>query len=239
MTGHLVVIGGGDFSAEETPLLDEYILGLARRSNPRVCFLPTASRDDAARVARFHRALSHPCVASDLMLDEPPELPRRARHGAELAAFVAGQDVFYVGGGNTAHLLARWRVHGLDVLLREAWHAGAVLAGVSAGMLCWFESCVTDSFGPLDGMREGLGFLPGSACPHYDSDPRRRPTYHRLVAAGMPGGYAADDGAALHFSGTTLVGAVSSTPGAACYRVSATGGVVTEERLETRYLGPP
>ena len=236
MTGHLVAVGGGDFSAEATPLLDDYVLGLARRSNPRVCFLPTASGDDAGRVARFHRALGRRCVASNLTLDEVRGVPSRPRRGAELAAFVAGQDVFYVGGGNTAHLLARWRVHGLDVLLREAWHAGAVLSGVSAGMLCWFESCVTDSFGPLQGMREGLGFLQGSACPHYDGDPQRRPTYHRLVAAGLPGGYAADDGAALHFSGTTLVGAVSSLPGAACYRVSAMGGVVSEERLDTRDL---
>ena len=237
MAGQIVVVGGGDFSAEETPLLDDYVLGLARRANPRVCFLPTASKDDPTRVARFHRALGHRCVASDLMLDEPPELARRARHGAELAAFVAGQDVFCVGGGNTVHLLARWRVHGLDVLLRDAWRAGAVLSGVSAGMLCWFESGVTDSSGRLDALREGLGFLPGSACPHYDTDPLRRPTYHRLLAAGLPGGYAADDGAALHFSGTTLVAAVSSVPGAACYRVSAAAGVVTEERLDTRYLG--
>ncbi|MEO6950702.1 MAG: peptidase E [Polyangia bacterium] len=237
MTGHVVAMGGGGFSMEDSPLLDDYVLSLARRANPRVCFVPTASGDAAGYVTRFYRALSGRCVASDLTLNETPGLPRRPRDTSDLAAFVAEQDVFYVGGGNTAHLLALWRVHGLDVLLRGAWRGGAVLAGVSAGMICWFESSVTDSFGALDALNDGLGVLSGSACPHYDGNRRRRPTYHRLVKAGMAAGYAADDSAALHFEGTTLVGAVSSTPGAACYRVSATDGVVTEERLDTRYLG--
>ncbi len=104
-------------------------------------------------------------------------------------------------------MLAVWRVHGFDELLREAWEQGVVLAGSSAGMICWFEAGVTDSYGPqLDGMRDGLGFLPGSACPHYDGEERRRPVYQELVAGGFPPGIAADDAVALHYVGTELRG---------------------------------
>ena len=119
------------------------------------------------------------------------------------------QDVIFVSGGNTANLLAIWRAHGFDEIIREAWEQGIVLAGSSAGMICWFEAGVTDSFGPqLEGMRDGLGFLPGSACPHYDGEEQRRPVYTRLVANGFPAGMAADDavGAALRRHGASRGG---------------------------------
>jgi peptidase E len=142
-----------------------------------------------------------------------------------------------VGGGNTAHLLAIWRVHGLDVLLRDAWLRGAVLAGISAGMLCWLRGGVTDSFGGLEALTDGLGLIEGSACPHYDGERERRPTLHRLIREGLPGGWAADDGAALHFHGTELVEAVGSRPGAGAYRVELVEGQVVERRLPVRFLG--
>jgi peptidase E len=150
---------------------------------------------------------------------------------------IANQDVIYVGGGDTANLLVLWRRHGLDVLLRQAWSRGAVLAGVSAGMLCWFTGGVTDSFGGLEPLDDGLGLIEASACPHYDGEPGRRPTYHRLIAGGMRGGYAADDGAALHFRGHELAEAVSSRPHACAYRVELTGGCVIETALPVRFLG--
>jgi peptidase E len=150
---------------------------------------------------------------------------------------VREQDVIYVGGGDTANLLVLWRRHGLDVLLREAYSRGAVLAGVSAGMLCWFNDGVTDSYGGLEPLRDGLGIIDASACPHYDGEPGRRSTYHRLIAAGMQSGYAADDGAALHFHGQTLVEIVSSRPQASAYRVELVGKSVTETRLPVRFLG--
>jgi len=150
-----------------------------------------------------------------------------------LRELALGHDVILVCGGNTANMLAVWRVHGFDRVLREAWDAGVVLAGWSAGMICWFEAGVTDSFGPqLEGMRDGLGFLPGSACPHYDGEERRRPRYHELVADGLPAGIAADDGVALHYVGTELREIVTCRPGTAAYRVTRDG----EERLETREL---
>lgn len=238
-TGHIVGMGGGGFLMEpDNPLLDDFVLGLARRTPARVCFVPTASGDSEANIARFYRALSRRCAATDLALFGAGGLPRNPARSDELAAFVAEQDVFYVGGGNTANMLALWRLHGLDTLLRGAWRSGAVLAGVSAGMICWFEASLTDSFGGVEPLRDGLGLLRGSACPHYDGEAARRPAYQRLIEGGFPEGYAADDGAALHFEGDALVEVVSSRPNAVAYRVALAGGrAVVETRLTTRFLG--
>jgi peptidase E len=146
--------------------------------------------------------------------------------------------VIYVGGGNTENMLAVWRLHGVDEALRSAWHAGVILTGLSAGSLCWFETGTTDSYGPaLQRLGGGLGFLPGSHSPHYDGEPSRRPEYHRLVAAGMPGGLAIDDGAAVRFAATKLVEVVSSRPDAKAYRVELIDGLVVETPMETRFLG--
>ena len=234
MARWIVAMGGGGFSMEpDNPLLDEHVLSLARRSDPRVCFVGTASGDAEGYRLRFHRAFSTlGCRPTDLTFFE--------REVEDLRAFVLDQDVIYVGGGSTANLLAVWRLHGLDVVLREAWEQGVVLCGISAGMNCWFEGSVTDSFGAhrLAALRDGLGLLPGSACPHYDGEPERRPTYHRLLAEGaLPAGLAADDGAALVFAGTELHEVVASRADAAAYRVGRRGGEVIEERLVARYLG--
>jgi dipeptidase E len=235
--GHIVAMGGGGFSVEpDNTLLDDFVLSLARRHPARVCFVPTASADSATYVVRFYRAFSDRCVPTDLTLTEGP-LARQPERTSALAEFVAKQDVLYVGGGNTANLLALWRVHGLDQLFRKAWLDGAVLAGVSAGMLCWFRGGVTDSYGGLELLRDGLGFIDATACPHYDGEVQRRPTYHRVIADGAEAGYAADDGAALHFAGSTLVEVVSSRPSAAAYRVERAGESVEETRLPTRFLG--
>src|SRR5439155_19093128 len=138
----------------------------------------------------------------------------------------------FVGGGNTANMLAIWRVHGFDEVLREAWEQGVVLCGSSAGMICWFEAGVTDSFGPqLEGMRDGLGFLRGSACPHYDDEENRRPVYRRLVDDGFPPGYAADSGVGLHFGGSELVEVVSPREGATAYRIEPGSETALEARL--------
>ena len=144
---------------------------------------------------------------------------------ADLRELALSQDVILVCGGNTANMLAVWRVHGFDRLLREAWEAGVLLTGWSAGMICWFEAGVTDSFGPqLEGMRDGLGFLAGSACPHYDGEELRRPVYTRLVRdEGFPPGIALDDGVAAHYVGGELRRLLSDREGAGGYRVSADG----------------
>lgn len=236
--GHIVALGGGGFATEpDNPLLDDFVLSLARRQPARVCFVPTASADSAQCIARFYRAFSGRCLPTDLTLFDPPALPRRPPTTGELAAFVAEQDVFYVGGGNTAHLLALWRLHGLDRLLFQAWRNGVVLAGISAGMLCWFEGGVTDSFGGLEALPDGLGFLEGTACPHYDGEAERAPRYRQLITEGLPGGYAVEDGVALHFVGRDFKEAVSSRASARAYRVALSAGQVVETPILARFLG--
>jgi dipeptidase E len=236
--GQIVAMGGGGFSMEpENELLDDFVLSLAPRQPARICFIPTASGDAPGYVVRFYRAFSARAEPSDLTLIDSAALARNPPRTSDLADFIAKQDIIYVGGGNTLNLLALWRAHGLDRLLREAWNGGAVLAGVSAGMLCWFQSCVTDSFGSVEALHDGLGILEGSACPHYDGEAGRRPTYHRLLGQGLMAGYAADDGAALHFVGKELRGAVSSRPKAKAYRVELRGNEVVETAISTRFLG--
>ena len=230
----IVALGGGGFSEEpDNPALDRYILGLARRDEPRVCFIPTASGDAQSYVDRFYAAFApFPCTPTHLSLFQTPP--------PDVAALVREQDVLYVGGGNTRNLLVLWREWGLDRLLRQAWEGGAVLAGISAGSICWFEGGVSDSvlpgaLAPLD----CLGFLPGSNCPHYDSEAERRPTYQRLIAAGaLPDGYAADDGVALHFVGDRVERVVSSRPHANAYRVERRGDDAVETALSPVVLGP-
>jgi peptidase E len=141
-------------------------------------------------------------------------------------------EIIVVSGGNTANMLAIWNVHGVDEVLREAWERGIVLTGWSAGALCWFESGVTDSFGPQLAPIDGcLGFFAGSFCPHYDGEERRRPVYRRLVAEGaLPAGYAADDLVGLHFVGTELEGVISARAGATAYRVERDGEMPLDAR---------
>lgn len=232
MSTQIVALGGGGFSTEpDNPLLDDYILSLSRSSRPKVCFVGTASGDSETYRLRFYQAFSaRDCVANHLPLFD--------RKAGDLRSFVLHQDVIYVGGGNTANLLAVWRVHGLDLILREAMEQGVILCGISAGSICWFEAGVTDSFGPtLAPLRDGLGFLPGSNCPHYDGEPQRRPAYQRLVQEGLPPGYAADDGCALHFVHGRLERIVASRPEARAYRVELKVGDVVESPLESHYLG--
>jgi dipeptidase E len=224
MDRHIVGLGGGGDTAAQTALLHDYVLGLTGEDRPRLLWVPTASADNTEYTVWFYESFSRQAEVSTLMtFPWPPE---------NLREVVLEQDAICVSGGNTANMLAIWRVHGIDTLMREAWEKGIVLWGASAGMICWFEMGVTDSFGPqLEGL-DCLGFLPGSACPHYDGEERRRPRYHELVAGGLPAGIAADDGVALHYVGTELQEIVTCRPGTAAYRVTPEG----EARLETREL---
>jgi peptidase E len=223
---HIVGLGGGGETFEQTRRLHEYALALTGKDRPRILFVPTAVGDSPERMVWFYERFEG---LGDLgHLSFFPWPPERLRE------HVLSYDAIDVSGGNTANMLAIWRVHGLDAILREAWEQGVVLFGASAGMICWFEAGVTDSYGPqLEGMRDGLGFLAGSACPHYDGEERRRPRYRELVAGGFPAGIAADDGVALHYEGTELVEVVTCRPGAAAYRVTPAG----EERIDARLLG--
>jgi peptidase E len=237
MTGNLstrqiVAIGGAGLSIEsDNLLLEEYLLKLVNKEKPKICFVPTASGDAQSYIDRFDASCAQlPCTPSHLLLFR--------LETADLRSFVLEQDIIYVGGGNTKNLLALWKDWGLDSIIREAWERGVILAGWSAGSICWFEEGVTDSFpGELTALR-CLGFLKGSNCPHYDGEPERKPSYHRLLAEGLIGeGYAADDGVALHFLGTRLEKIVSSRPHAKAYRLEKVGETVKENPLKPTYLG--
>lgn len=228
----ILAFGGGGFSMEpDNPLLDTWVLSVARergRERPRILYVPTASGDRAEGIVGFYARFSTlPC--------EPSHLALFRRTIDDLRGHVLEQDVVYVGGGNTANMLAIWRMHGFDAVLREAWQAGVVMCGLSAGSLCWFECGVTDSFGAgLAPLHDGLGLLPGSHCPHYDGEPLRQPRYRSYVGAGvLPPGLALDDGAAARFSGTRLVECVSSRRAARALRVTPEG----ETPIAVRYLG--
>ena len=231
-------MGGGGFQMEpDNPLLDDHVLALARersgRETPRICLIPTATGDDLQVIADFERLFAPPRA-------EPRVLRLFARVDEDMAAVVGEQDAVYVTGGNTANMLALWRLHGLDRVLREAWNAGVVMAGMSAGAICWFEACTTDSFGPeLRPLHGGLGIVDGSLSPHYGGEAQRRPLFRRLIADGtVPPGYGVDDGAALIFRGRELAEVVTSAPDAAAYRVEPDGsGGAIETALPTRYLG--
>jgi peptidase E len=208
----------------DNPRLDDCLLGLTGVEQPRVLFIPTASGDSTDMVARFEAELGDRAECAWLSLFW--------RDGTDLRDAVMSAQLVYVGGGNTANLIALWRLHGLDEILRDAAAEGVILAGVSAGALCWFEAGVTDSFGPqLAKLPGGLGFLSGAFTPHYDNDPARRPLLQRLVASGeLPDAWAADDGCALVFEDGAVVDIVTSRPGARAYRVTRDGEVAHPAR---------
>ena len=201
---------------------------------PRVTHLGTAGGDQRAFNAELDEAARLAGVRfSHLNLFTMPNHPDPAAHLLE-------QDVVWVSGGSVVNLLAVWRAHGLDSILRTAWQEGVVLAGVSAGSICWFQGGTTDSFGPeLRAVGNGLALLPYANGVHYDSEARRRPLVHRLVADGTLGEtHCTDDGVGLVYRGTSLVEAVSEVRGKGAYRVTrGEGGDVLEEMVEPRYLG--
>jgi len=219
---HIVGLGGGG-TDEQIDLLFGYVLGLTGKDRPRLLLVPTASAEEEEFIAWFlERTAPRAEVTVLRTFPWPP---------ADLRDVVLAQDAIFVSGGSTANMLALWRVHGIDTLMREAWEQGVVLSGWSAGMICWFEHGITDSFGPQLEAMECLGFLPGSACPHYDGEEKRRPRYTELVRGGLPAGIAADDGVGVHFVDTELVEVVACREGAAAHRVTPDGEDVIHPRL--------
>jgi dipeptidase E len=212
----ILAMGG---APDETLL--EYMLGLV--PGKRLLYVPTAGMEDTERTVSWYERLHGRAEMTHLhFFPWPP---------SNLRELALDHDVILVAGGNTTNALAIWKTHGFDEMLRKACERGVLLAGWSAGMICWFEHGVTDSFGPELGPMGCLGFLPGSACPHYDSEEQRRPVYTRLVAEGLTPGVAADDDVALHYVGTELREAVTSREGAAAYRIEADGERVLATRL--------
>lgn len=213
-------------------LVVRYALALTGRERPKLCWIGTARGDSLSDLRGFYGACSGEAIeASHLQLFERPNVDPE-RH-------LLAQDVIWVHGGSVVNLLAVWRAHGLERILRTAWERGVILGGLSAGSICWHTGGTTDSFGELRAVTDALGLLPFSTCVHYDSEPGRRPLYHQLVADGaIHWGYATDDGVAIHYVGEEVHRVLADTPGRFAHRVSrGETGALVEERLEPELLG--
>jgi len=227
----IITFGGLRPTRGRTHPLINYVLSLPRKDHPKVCFIPTATGDAATSIVAFYDRFT-PSNA------ETSHLSLFNRTVYNIEEYLLSHDIIMVGGGNTANMLATWRVHGVDVALEKAWDSGVILCGGSAGSLCWFECGTTDSFNlyELEPLYDGLGFLPGSHCPHYDGEEQRRPLYHRLISEGFAPGYAVDEDAAVHFWGTDVHRVISSRDNAGAYYVQKIGDEVIETSLETTIL---
>ena len=228
---HIVPFGGLRPTPGRAHPIVDYVLNLTGKPRVRVAIIPTAMGDAAeALVTLYARLPAERTERSHLALFH--------RTVVDIEAYLLSQDVILVAGGNTANMLAVWRVHGVDRALRSALDTGVILTGGSAGSLCWFECGTTDSFNlhRLAALHDGLGFLAGSHCPHYDGEAQRRPLYHQLIQDGFPAGYAIDDDAAIHFVDGQVAEVVTARDEAGAYRVERTGGQVVETRLASRPL---
>jgi dipeptidase E len=221
----IVPIGGGRFCDG----MAQFLVGLTGKERPRLLYIGTASAEDPSQALRVYDGFSRFAEVSRLeFFPWPPE---------DLRSTVLEQDLIFVGGGNSANMLAIWRLHGVDELVREARDCGVVLSGSSAGGLVWFESGVTDSFGPQLEATEYLGFLAGSYSPHWDDEEQRRPRYHELLRSGeLPDGYAADAGVGMQFVNGELREVVACDEGSQAYRLELRDGEVVEEPIEARVL---
>jgi dipeptidase E len=231
-TQRILAIGGGTYSGANQPLL-RYLLAMTGKKDPVIYHLPTAAGDAPAGVLRWYEVMNE--------LECRPRHLRLFNNSAGLKnmeAKLLAADAIYVGGGNTMNMLAVWKAHGVDRILRKAYDQGVVLSGESAGMICWFEQGVTDSRPDKLTALECLGFLKGSACPHYGNEAQRKPAYHKMLQTGeAKAGVACDDGAALLYENGQLVRAVAVNAKARAYRVRWDGGKVVEEAVKVEMLG--
>ncbi len=226
----IIAIGGGGFNKNGKSLsdnisLEQYILNQTNNKNPKICFIPTASGESQAYIVNFYQEFSKlTCKPSHLSLFKPPT--------ADLASFILEHDAIFVGGGNTKSMLALWKEWGIDQYLRKAWEHGIVLAGVSAGSICWFEQGITDSIPGNLTVINALGFLEGSNCPHYDEEKERKPAYHRFMREDkISAGIAIDDNVAVHFVNNKIFKIIKSNPHAHAYHVVKEDGIIQEKQL--------
>ena len=230
MKQQIISIGGGGFSkgdsyTPESAALSKYFLAQTEKPRPSICFLPTASADAAIYIVNFYTEFTKlSCTPSHLSLFKP--------HTREIESFLLTQDAIYIGGGSTKNMLALWKEWEIDTILKKALARGVVLGGISAGMNCWYELCVTDSlYGELT-VLPCLGFLKGSCCPHYDGEANRRPSYHMLMQSGtITPGIAIEDHTAVHYVNGEIKQVVTTAQSNA-YQVFLENGKIIEKRLE-------
>ncbi|MBK8461529.1 MAG: Type 1 glutamine amidotransferase-like domain-containing protein [Nigerium sp.] len=230
MTAHIVAMGGGGFATSHLGAptnLDRYLVELTGKASPQVCFVPTASADDPQYINKFLVAYG--------TLGIRPIVLTLWTDAANAVARIQEADLILVGNGVTVNMLALWKAHGVGKAIKKRYAAGdIVLAGTAAGGNAWFEGCVTDSFGDFRAWRGGLGLLEGSFCSHFNSEDGRVGVYTDAVASGeLPGGFAADDGAGVHFVDGSLASCVAEQSQQRVFRVQpsdspSTSGVVAE-----------
>jgi peptidase E len=233
----ILTLGGHDFTSRPPDrALGELLLRLATEraaSRPRICFLPVEDGDATGQAGRFHSTFeAQPCDSREV------SLPRMSRRPQELRDCLLDQDLIYISGVDLNGLLAACEAAELGSILALAWRRGIVLAGQSAGAMCWFEAGITMSAGRAEA-GPGLGMIGGSLCVHYSNEPDRRDAYLRAVADGMPDGYGLDDHAGLIWEGGSAPFAVTAQRGARAYRVAAGEAGVAESPLPTRLLAAP
>jgi len=238
MVPRILAIGGGGFLMEDTPSpIDRFIVQLTGRERPKVCFISTPSGDSVEHIEKFYAAFEPlGCEPAHLAFFRKPF--RTSIALANFAEALFTQDAIFVGGGNTKSALGVWREWGLDHVLAEAWRRGILLAGMSAGAMCWFEQGLTDSYWGADlKPLQCLGLLPGGCCVHYSSEPKRRLRLHEEVTAGGSGlRVAIDDGAAILYAHRNVHEVVSWMPDATAYLVAAENGNVTEHAYAARAI---
>ena len=232
---NIFAVGGGGFTHQSDALLEDYLITISGKNKPLMGFLATASDEDETKIARFYERFYHCSKASHLSLNGP---------ASNILEWVVSQDIIYVGGGNTKKLIERWREAGVPELLRTAATRGTVLAGVSAGAVCWFDTALTDSAG--DGLRPlpCLAMINGSCCPHFDepgsnhNDNRRRVFTDLITSGDLPAGVGIDDGAAVHYYNGLVYKVVSARAQATAYSVRHRGGTVEAIAMESVHLEP-
>ncbi len=225
-----IIAIGGLIPKADYSMIERYIVEQSGRSHPKVCFLPTASGDTERDIQEFtHDFTALGAKTTAISLFRPDVV--------DIEEVVLDQDIVYVGSGNTRSMMALWREWGLDRILRRAWDGGIMLAGVSSGAICWFEQGLSNTVPGDLRVRQCLGFLKGSFCPHYRVETNRRPAYHHAIASrAAQSGVGLDDGAALHFIGDRLERVVSPLPDLKAYHVYAEAGAVHETPLDTVVL---
>lgn len=224
-------MGGGGFSMEpENHLLDNYVLQSSHKENPKICFIATASGDAKSYIDNFYNFFKNKkCVTSHLSLFKGQT--------DKIEKFILSQDILYVGGGNTRNMLTLWKEWQLDKAISKAYKRGTVLAGISAGSICWFEQGLTDSIPGQLNKLDCLGILKGSNCPHFDGEAKRRPAFKKLIQSGqLKNGIATDDGCALHYINEKLHRIVSSRQTAKAYSFTRKSGKTVEKILNADYL---
>lgn len=211
-------------------LLDKYILNLALKEKPKICFFGTASNDGPEYREMFYKFFNEQyCEPSHLSFAEPPE---------NIEEFIMKQDIIHVGGGNTKLIMEIWKKHGVDKIMKKAWESGIILTGMSAGAICWFEDGITNPSPGVLTRLECTGILDGSFCPHYDDRAELKSAFHKLILDGiLKEGYGVEDGAAVHFIDNEPIRTVTSRPNAKAYKVKKVRNRISEHKLESVYLG--